>query len=109
MGSEEKVNLGKLISARRHYMRLTQEQLADLMNVSKSAIAKWETNGGIPERSNLIRLSEVLNVSLDDLYRIIDDRNANVTQEVNITGDVIASLESYGYIVIAPSKNEEDD
>lgn len=109
MGSENKVSLGNLISKRRHYLRLTQEELAERMNVSKSAIAKWETDGGIPDRGNLLKLAEVMDVSINDLYRIIDDKNAHVNSGVNITGDVIASLESYGYIVIAPNeKNEED-
>lgn len=99
--------LDEFIKNRRNYLHLTQEQLAEKMNVSKSAIAKWETGGGIPERSNLLKLSEVLNVSVNDLYRLIDNKNERVMSDVNITGDVIASLESYGYIVIEP-KMEED-
>ena len=99
--------LDEFIKNRRNYLHLTQEQLAEKMNVSKSAIAKWETGGGIPERSNLLKLSDVLNVSVNDLYRLIDNKNERVMSDVNITGDVIASLESYGYIVIEPKIKED--
>ncbi|MBR4760879.1 MAG: helix-turn-helix transcriptional regulator [Lachnospiraceae bacterium] len=95
------MSLGKFIANRRKYMRLTQEELADKINVSKSAIAKWETDAGIPDRDNLQRLAKAIGVSVDDLHRIIDTNNLeDVDFEVNITPEVIAALESYGYKVI---------
>ena len=100
---EEKTSLGKFISIRRKFLRMTQEELAEKIGVSKSAIAKWETERGIPDRDNLGRLAEVMNVSIDDLHRII--RNTaieNIDLNINITPDVIATLESYGYTVIRP-------
>ncbi len=103
----EKQGLGRLISMRRKFLRMTQEELAEKIGVSKSAIAKWETERGIPDRDNLGRISEVLGVSMDDLHRII--RNAaldDIDRSVNITPDVIAALESYGYQVIRPEKKE---
>lgn len=103
---KKRICLDEFIKNRRKHLHLTQEQLAEKMNVSKSAIAKWETGGGIPERSNMLKLSEVLNVSVNDLYRLIDNKNERVMADVNITGDVIASLESYGYIVIEPKMEE---
>ena len=101
---DEMASLGKFISMRRKYLRMTQEELAEKIGVSKSAIAKWETERGIPDRDNLGRLSEVLGVSVDDLHRII--RNTaieDIDLNINITPDVIAALESYGYRVIRPS------
>lgn len=105
------MSLGRFIADRRKWLHMTQEDLAEKVHVSKSAIAKWETNGGIPDRDNLKKLSEVINVSLDDLYRIINSINyEDVDMEVNITAEIIALLESYGYIVIRPndSKKMED-
>ena len=103
-----KMSLGRCISDRRKRLHLTQEELAERICVSKSAIAKWETNGGIPDRDNLKKLSEVINVSLDDLYRIINSVNyEDVDLEINITAEIISLLESYGYRVIRPGVNEE--
>ena len=48
-------------------MSLTQEELAATLNVSKSAIAKWETDGGIPDRDNLYKLAETMGVSVNDM------------------------------------------
>ncbi|SEL86064.1 Transcriptional regulator, contains XRE-family HTH domain [Butyrivibrio sp. ob235] len=101
----DKVNLGQFISSRRKYMRLTQEELADKIGVSKSAVAKWETNGGLPDRDNLHRLAEIMNVSVDDLHRIIEHAGTREADlNINITPEVIAILESYGYKVIRPDE-----
>lgn len=102
-------SLGKFIAGRRRFMRLTQEELAKRIGVSKSAIAKWETDGGLPDRDNLRRLSEIMNVSADDLHRIIEKADGNDADlTVNITPDVIATLESYGYRVIRPNETGQE-
>ncbi len=104
----QRISLGQYISTRRKHMRLTQEELADKVGVSKSAIAKWETDGGLPDRDNLRRLAEVMDVSVDELHRIIEQTDMkNVDFNVNITPEVIAALESYGYKVIRPGEKEE--
>ncbi len=101
------MSLGKFIADRRKSLHMTQEEMANKMNVSKSAIAKWETNGGIPDRDNLIKLSEVINVSVDDLYKIISSSSMEeIDIDINITADIIALLEHYGYKVTRPGEVE---
>ncbi len=103
---EEKTSFGHFIAARRKHLRLTQEELAARIGVSKSAIAKWEVDGGLPDRDNLKKLSEVINVSVDDLHRVIDRADSeDIDLKANITPDVIAALESFGYKVIRPENN----
>ena len=86
-------------------MRLTQEELAEKVGVSKSAIAKWETDGGLPDRDNLRRIADIMNVSVGDLHRVIEGGEIGKNEmSINITQDVIAVLESYGYKVIPPDK-----
>lgn len=46
---------------------MTQEAFAEKLHVSRSAIAKWEANNGMPEISSLKIISQVFQVSLDDL------------------------------------------
>lgn len=101
------MSLGGFIADRRKWLHMTQEELAERVNVSKSAVAKWETNGGIPDRDNLKKLSEVIHVSVDDLHRVINSINyEDVNLEINITEEIIALLESYGYKVIRPGETE---
>jgi len=90
-------------------MYMTQEDLAKKMNVSKSAIAKWETDGGIPDRDNLYKLAEIMGMSVTDMHRIIQSKDyEDVDFEVNITPEVIGLLESYGYKVVRPRKEKEE-
>ncbi len=103
----KKTTLGRFIAQQRKILRLTQEELAERICVSKSAVAKWETDGGLPDRDNLKRIAQVLNTSVDDLHRIIEQEDPNGNDvRVNITSEVIAALESYGYKVIPPNSDE---
>ncbi len=100
------MKLGRFLASRRRLMGLTQEELADRIGVSKSAIGKWETDGGLPDRDNLKKISEVMNVSVDELHRIIkSEEYSDMDFDVNITPEVISVLESYGYKVIRPDEN----
>ena len=96
------MSLGEYIHMRRKYLKLTQEELSKKVFVSKSAIAKWETNRGVPDRDNMLRLAEVLGTSISELYSFIEQMdNCEIGRgEINITTEVIALLESHGYKVI---------
>lgn len=61
------MTLGEKIRAARRNCGLSQEQLAQKLSVSRSAIAKWETDKGLPDVGNLKVLARLLNVSVDHL------------------------------------------
>ena len=46
---------------------LSQEQLAEKLSVSRSAVAKWESDRGMPDVGNLKTISQLLSVSIDYL------------------------------------------
>lgn len=54
---------GDKIKALRTRARLTQQELADRVGVSRTAISQWEGGAYLPERENLISLGEALGVS----------------------------------------------
>lgn len=64
---------GEKIKAARTKAGLSQEQLAQKLGVSRSAVAKWETGKGIPDIENLKALAQLLNVSVD--YLLDDGEN----------------------------------
>ena len=57
---------GKLKEARKK-TGLTQEELAELIGVSRAAVAKWETDNGLPDIENLKTVAGLLGVSIDYL------------------------------------------
>lgn len=61
------MTLGERIKYYRTNKGLSQEKLAECINVSRQAITKWERNGGVPELNNLIALSNLFEVSIDTL------------------------------------------
>lgn len=70
---------GKLISERRKEMQLTQQQLADRLNLSNKTISKWETGEGSPDLCNLAQLAEVLDLTADELIK--GERNQKPAKE----------------------------
>lgn len=46
---------------------LTQQELADILQISNKTISRWESGGGYPDVSMLVPLARALNVTVDDL------------------------------------------
>ncbi len=61
--------LGEKLAMLRKQNNYTQEQLAELLSVSRQAVSKWESGLAYPETEKLIRLSELYNCSLDYLIK----------------------------------------
>ena len=63
------MTLGKQISRLRAAKGLSQEDLANDLQVSRQSISKWETDTSVPELDKLLKLSEVFGVTLDELVK----------------------------------------
>lgn len=64
------MNLPEKLAFLRRAKGLSQEKLADEMNVSRQAVSKWESGNVMPSLDNLIYLSRLYGVTIDSL---IDD------------------------------------
>ena len=64
---ELKEIIAKNLIELRKLSHLTQAELAEKLNYSDKAVSKWERNESYPETENLIAISKLFNVSLDDL------------------------------------------
>ena len=84
------MTLGEKIREARRKCGLSQEQLAEKMSVSRSAIAKWETDKGLPDVGNLKMLARLLNVSVDHLLDEAETTDSSVIREAY-------NLAAYGY------------
>lgn len=77
------MTLGSKIKNSRKRLGISQDKLAEIMNVSRQAITKWESDSGIPDISNLQALSKLFGVSVD--YLLSNQSLPQVT--LNITLD----------------------
>lgn len=66
---------GTTIADLRKAKGYTQEALAEKLDISPQAVSKWETGVGLPEITLLIKLSDLLNVSLDELLHYKTSKN----------------------------------
>lgn len=79
------MTFGEKLKEARKEVGLSQEQLAEKMCVSRSAIAKWETDKGMPDINNLKVMSKLLNVSVD--YLLDDEEKISfneIKEAINI-------------------------
>lgn len=60
---------GDKIAKARKNVNLTQDQLAELLEVTRQTISKWESDLSFPETSKITKLADVLKVSCDYLLR----------------------------------------
>ncbi|HWP52342.1 MAG TPA: helix-turn-helix transcriptional regulator [Clostridia bacterium] len=67
---------GKLKFIRKQ-AQMSQEQLAERLNVSRQAVAKWETGAGVPDIQNFMALSALFHVSIDELLQNAPPINAS--------------------------------
>ena len=63
------MNIGNQIKKYREQLKISQEELADKIFVTRQTISNWENNKNYPDIKSLSLLSYNLNVSLDDLIK----------------------------------------
>ena len=61
------MTLGERIHKFRTEKGLSQGDLAEVLDVSRQSISKWETDGSVPELDKLVKLGEIFEVTLDEL------------------------------------------
>ena len=64
----EQIKIGNFISLCRKDKKLTQEKLAEKLNVSVNTVSKWERGLNLPDYSNLQTLCEILEISLNEFF-----------------------------------------
>ena len=90
------MDLGKKITAMRNEKNLSQEQLAEKLNVTRQTISNWENGKFYPDIDSLVNLSKFFNVSLDDLLSY-DDK---VLDYLKDSTDIVKSNKNILYAVL---------
>ena len=76
-------SIGEMISSLRKEKGMTQNDLAEKMNVTDKAVSKWERNISCPDINSIPKLAEILGTSVEDLL------NAQVKKQTNKIDDIV--------------------
>lgn len=82
------MGIGNNIKRLRKINRLSQEKLAEIIDVSRQAVAKWESGKCYPDINKLIILSNIFNVTLDELVSNNLDDNCEPKGKINLRGGI---------------------
>ena len=93
------MTLGEKLARLRREKNFTQEQLAQLLGVSRQAVSKWESDTAYPETEKLVRLAKLYDCSLDEL--LLD--KASLPREVD-PRKLTLDLRSVGYERVSEKK-----
>lgn len=79
-----KIMLGKRIKELRKDNNLTQAQLAEILQVTRSAVALWETDKTDPDIKNIIAIVKYFNVTADYLLGLEDESGRKYTVNTSV-------------------------
>lgn len=80
-----KVSLGKVLSSKRKAKRITQQELADFVGVSKTSVSKWENGQTYPDITLLPLLAAYFDVSIDALLNYEPELSKEEIQHIYLS------------------------
>ena len=75
------MKIGNKLNQLRKLSGMTQEQLAEKIDVSRQTISKWESDSTSPDLESIVKISRIFHVSLDDLLTDADTGVTNRNDE----------------------------
>ena len=94
------MTFGEKLKKLRSDNNLTQEQLADKIFVTRTAISKWETDRGYPSIDSLKQLSNLFQISIDELISDSDIQNKKLLDERNATRLYFIAIAFFGVTLL---------
>ena len=74
-------SIGQIIKRLRKERNLTQEELAEQLNISAPAISKWENGTSMPDISQIVPLANLFGVPTDVLFGVYGTDHAEEVEE----------------------------
>lgn len=87
-------NIGKNIKKFREDNNITQDKLAEEMNVTRQAISNWENAKTQPDIDTIFKLSQIFNVSVEEI--IYGEKREHVTNVTNVTNQTVEKTAKSG-------------
>lgn len=86
------MSLSENLQNLRKIKNMSQEELAEKLNVSRQAVSKWESGNGYPETEKIINICEIFDCSMDELVK------------GKISGDIKSERNNYDLIMTKAAK-----
>ena len=101
----------------RTQMKLSQEELAEKLDISRQSVTKWENGQSFPDLQNLIQLSDLFQISIDRLVKEDDACNAGILEQQQLSQKELRAFlvraKTHTYVTgdnaSAPSKTHSKD
>ncbi|MCR8746906.1 helix-turn-helix domain-containing protein [Romboutsia lituseburensis] len=100
------MKIGSKLKQARLKKELTQENIANILNISRSTISSWEVGRSYPDLENIVLLSDLYNISLDSLLREDSDMIKKLSFDsriINKINKLINYLPIISFIILLSS------
>lgn len=97
--------IGKNIRKFRREKSMTQEQLAEKLNVTRQAVSNWENEKTQPDVDTLQLIAEQFDITMEDLiYEASEQKNTGIKNTIHTSIDVSTALGTALAVVISYTK-----
>ncbi len=95
-------SIGETIASLRKQKGMTQNELAEKMNVTDKAVSKWERDLSCPDINTISKLADILDVSVEELLKAKkkDDSNTKMKDLINLIFKAIALSMGIAVVVL---------
>ena len=101
-------SIGEMISSLRKEKRMTQNDLAEKMNVTDKAVSKWERNLSCPDVNSIPKLADILGTTVEELLNAQSKKENNKIDEIINIGLIGIGL-AMGICIIVTSIMKQID
>ncbi len=95
------MNLAENIYTYRKKSGMSQGDLAEALDVSRQSVSKWETGTAVPELDKLVRMSQLFDVTLDELVGTSPPKAVKVQESSAPLPEAVSSPKILGTILLA--------
>lgn len=86
------MNLSEKIVMHRKSAGLSQEELAEKLNLSRQAVSRWESGTAMPDAGNILQLSKLFDVTADYLLNDAYQNDADLPKVRALQGDYLTQI-----------------
>lgn len=86
------MSLADKLQQLRKQKNISQEELAQMLEVSRQSVSKWESGQSVPEIDKIVRLSDIFDVTTDYLLKDSYDEQAVVKEDNTVTPEKAQAL-----------------